>query len=250
MRDTNLNIFEMEEAEVKNAILSFIQSYYAKNKTAPSIGLIADKFKAKGVNRYTFYTLFSGGLPQACKAAGVSVPERVKQTQKALKVRKARGKAKTTGVKEVSSTRLTLTEEQTRRLLGISHLEGKDPLALIDYLLDLDTKLRKTYKLSLAKTKLVADFLGVAIERGWSTMSNPNIVDFITYLWNCGVQNLPPETVSGLISLLNDLRARKWNPSEFVKEATGIHNAVYWYRQYKAGHISAQEFKQKVAFMP
>ncbi|MEM3356900.1 MAG: TusE/DsrC/DsvC family sulfur relay protein [Candidatus Bathyarchaeia archaeon] len=238
------------ETEVKNAIIDFIQSHYAKNKIAPSIRLIADKFKAQGVDRCTFYSYFPKGLSEACKAAGIPAPERLKQTQRALKVKKARSRVEGARVEEVSSTRLTLTEEQTRRLFGISHLEkGKDPSLIVDELLDGDSLLRKKYKLSLSDTKLIAKFLRAAVDRGWSTTSNPNIVDFITYLWNCGVQNLPAETVSGLVNLVNDLRARKWNPSEFVKEATDIHNAVYWYRQYKAGFISVEEFKQKVAFM-
>lgn len=139
-----------------------------------------------------------------------------------------------------------LTEEQTKRLLGISHLEGgTDPLLIIDELLDQDSDLRKTYKLSFQDTKLVVDFLKTSAGRGWLVHSNPNIVECVTHLWNCGVQNLEPNTVDGLIAILKDLKSSGWDPSNFVKEATGVSNLIYYYKQYKKGSITVSEFQQK-----
>ncbi|MEM3627727.1 MAG: TusE/DsrC/DsvC family sulfur relay protein [Candidatus Bathyarchaeia archaeon] len=235
--------------ELKKVIIDYAKEFYGEYKKAPSIRQIITRFKAEKLNRSKLYKFYPGGLAEVCRLAGIPVPERLANTQMALKARMKAQEKKDDGEATIS-LRFMLTEEQTKRLLAISHLEGgKDPLLIIDELLDRDAQLRKRYGLKLRDTKLVSEFLGVALQRGWATSSNPNIVNFVTHLWNCGIQNLPPETVSGLISLLNDLRARRWNPSEFVKEATDIHNAVYWYRQYKAGYISAQEFKQKVAFM-
>ena len=56
-------------------------------------------------------------------------------------------------VKGASSIRLMLTEEQSKRLLGISHLEGgKDPLVVLDELLNYDCKMRR-YGLTLSRRK-------------------------------------------------------------------------------------------------
>jgi hypothetical protein len=80
--------------------------------------------------RSTFYVIFPDGLSEACRAAGVPVPERPRQTMKALEVRK---KGREAEKEALRLTRLMLTEEQTRRILGISHIErGKDQRLITD----------------------------------------------------------------------------------------------------------------------
>ena len=88
--------------------------------------------------RYASSTSLRAGL-----SSGSS--ERMKRTEKATKSKSA--KERFVEDEDAGSSLIRLTEEQSKRLWGISHLEGgKDPLIIIDELLDRDSKLRKTYK--------------------------------------------------------------------------------------------------------
>ena len=114
-----------ETEQVRKEIVKHIQTYYEEHKTEPSVGEITKEFKEQGVNGYTFYRFFPKGKAEACRLAGVPVSmELFKRTEKALKAR-AKARKNDTVIETPSATiRLTLTEEQTKRLLGISHLEG------------------------------------------------------------------------------------------------------------------------------
>ncbi|MEM3040928.1 MAG: hypothetical protein QXG97_02725 [Nitrososphaerota archaeon] len=143
---------------------------------------------------------------------------------------------------------LVLSEAQTRRLYGLSHLEGgKDPLIIVDELLSRDAELRGTYKLSMKDTRLVAGFLKAAAERGWRTTSNPNILTLITHLWKCGVQRLEPEIAKALAEIVEKLWELGWDPAEFVAEAADARSLVNYYFRFKRGELSLEEFRRRVA---
>ena len=106
-------------------------------------------------------------------------------------------------VKEASSMRLMLTEEQTKRLLGISHLEGgKDPLVIVDELLNYDSKMRR-YGLTLSMRKILSETLEVALQRGWKINSEPDFVDAVTKAHKLGILSWPAETVKFLLEVFN-----------------------------------------------
>jgi sulfur relay (sulfurtransferase) DsrC/TusE family protein len=274
----------MNDEELKQAIILYVKDYHEKHTTSPSLRKILNHFRKDKLNFTRFYNVFPGRLAEACSLAGVPVPEdRIKRMQKVTET--SRNEAKDTT--KSSLFRLTLTEEQTKRLLGISHLEGGiDPLLIVDRLLDNDGKMRKSYRLNFSKAKRVSDFLDAAIARGWHTESNPNIVSFLTDLWNAGcmslssqeianlmgfligmknrgwkaneipeyltklsarnVHNLSAETVKGLVEIVHESTKHKWEIGQFVDEATSWHNSIYWFRQYKKGLVSAEEAKKRV----
>lgn len=65
-------------------VLDFLRKYYGKHKKIPSTATLFRSF-----NKTRFYEVFLEGLAQACKAAGIPVPEeRLKQTQKARQAAK------------------------------------------------------------------------------------------------------------------------------------------------------------------
>lgn len=233
-------------SDLEQAILSYIKDCHTKSNRAPSLRVLIRQFKGEGLNFAKFYQLFPRGITEACAKAGVPAPmERIRQTEMAVQGVKMKDAAIQENVP--IQNRLMLTEAQTKRLLGMSHLEGgKDPLIIVDELMDRDSELRRKYKLSFKDTSTVSGFLNMAVGRGWSVSASPNIVDFCTQLWNLGIQQLPPETISGLIQILNTLKASQWDPTQFVREATDARNSVYWFREYKAGRINANDFKRMV----
>jgi hypothetical protein len=90
-------------------------------------------------------------------------------------------------------TCLMLTEEQTRRILGISHIEkGRDTTLIIDEMLDRDASLRKTYKLSFKDTKNVADFLEATTRKSWKL---PWLLTIMAKLWNSGFTHLDQQSL-------------------------------------------------------
>ena len=139
-----------------------------------------------------------------------------------------------------------LTEKQLDRLRGISHLEGgKDLHIVIDELLNRDTELRKK-DLSLEDTKQVSSFLKDTLTRGWCIHTNPNILDAITRLHNRGILRQSPETISGLISLIDELITYQWGVVAFVKDAVAFTGTVNLFRRYKKGKITAKEAKEGI----
>ncbi|MFH0896897.1 MAG: hypothetical protein V1850_02465 [Candidatus Bathyarchaeota archaeon] len=227
----------MSGEELKRAIINYVKDY---EKGVPPVKKIGQKFK---ITLKRFYTIFPGKMPELCRLAGKPLPvERMKRTEKAIKSKGQRT------VEDERPNVIHLSEEQSKRLWGLSHLEkGKDPQLIIDELFDRDSTLRKTYNLSLSDTRLVAEFLKAAVDRGWSMSSSPNVVDFVTDLWNCGVSNLTLGTVKGLISILKDLEKRKWLAVDFVDYVTRHQNELLWYSQYMRGDISFEEFRGRIA---
>jgi DNA-binding Lrp family transcriptional regulator len=141
----------------------------------------------------------------------------------------------------------TLNDDQLARIYGIAHLENMSPSEVLDALLDDDRMLRRKYGLSFKERKMVSDTLNAAVERGWKIRSEPDIIDCIKKGWSMGIFNHQPETVMALLELAKELKAHRWDAAQFVDEATKAHNAVYWFRQYKAGLVSAETARQKVA---
>ena len=227
-------------------IIKFIKGSYDQNGRIPSLRDIIKQFQKEGLSFTGFYKLFPLGLAEACRLAGVPIPsDRIEKTSEA---HAAKEKDKLDVTTERALNCLTLTEDQTKRLFGMSHLEdGEDPLLIVDELLDRDSFIRKQFNLSLLDTKRVAEFLKKAVDGGWSVSAQPNIIECVTNLHNCGIQNLSSETVNGLIQILKDLKTHKLDPTQFVAEASQVQSGIYLLRQYRAGYITLQDFKQKVA---
>jgi hypothetical protein len=202
------------DKDIRSAIISFVQSYHAKNKTVPSIRMISKAFEADGVNRYTFYSLFPNGLRELCKLTAVPAPtERIRRTDRATEASKLKGQS--SSIIEVSPDHLMLSEAQTKRLLGLSHLEdGKDPLLIIDELLDRDSKLRMTCRLSFKGTKAVADFLELATSRGWEV---PPLLSMVMRMWNSGFMHLDQHSLKCLSDMLTEMKSRGLTPKELVE---------------------------------
>jgi len=177
----------------------------------PQLGISLNILRVRGLASRVFTPSFQGGVQEVCRLAGVPAPtDRMGRTAKAVKAVKAKKSAEAKkSVTEEPSMRLVLSEEQTRRLLGISHLErGKDPLVIIDEILDNDSKLRK-YGLSLSKVRLVLEYLENAIERGWNV---PWLIEVQTRLQNAGVMKLKPRDVAAIASFLECMVKRGWRP--------------------------------------
>lgn len=72
--------------DIKEAALRFIREYYAKHGKPSSVELMCRE--VEGLSRRKFYKIFRGGMAEACKQAGIPVPEeRIKATAKARKVK-------------------------------------------------------------------------------------------------------------------------------------------------------------------
>jgi len=226
---------------MRDMVIGYVKRSHKRTNRVPSSTDIVRELHDKGLNLALLYDLFPGGMKQICELAKVPIPsERINKTSQ------ARNRQKTKSHIPSSDGAITLTPDQTQRLLGISHLEGGRDLSMIlQEMFDRDTERRKL-DISLEGLKLTNDFLLLATKVGWSIKKDPNILTAITTLWNKDIQNLPPETVDGLISLLTDLKNRKWNPSDFVSEITNSHNAAHWFMKYKRGEIGGGELKERL----
>ncbi len=120
----------------------------------------------------------------------------------------------------LSPTRLLLSQDQTQRILTISHLEnGKDPMQVVSELLDSDAKRRREFPhLSFANESEAITFLTLSRLHGWN---NPEkFLDFLAQTLNLGLSQLSPTTARAFILLAKELDARKWDIAQFVDEAT------------------------------
>ena len=121
----------VDEGNLDAQILDYVGKHHLKNGQVPSMRSIIRKFRRAGMNNAEFYLRYPGGLGQVCREAGIPAPDRLKYTAKALEARAKKSRQMKKG--EVgngvgSSQRLLLTDEQERRLFGLSHFEGgKDP---------------------------------------------------------------------------------------------------------------------------
>jgi len=148
-------------------------------------------------------------------------------------------------VKE-ASVRLMLSEEQTRRLYGLSHLEGgKDPLVVLDELLNYDSKMRR-YGLTLSKRRVLSEALEAALQRGWKINAEPDFVDAVTKAHNLGILSWPAETVRFLLEVFNWAKSKGWNPFDFADYVTRHYNELVYYMRYLKGEISFEEFKRRM----
>jgi hypothetical protein len=192
----------MNDLELKQPIIKYIRGYYRQNGETPPLRKIIKRFEREKLNFSRFYEIFPGRMSEACGLAGVPIPtERIRRTDRATQASKM---TEPTPHVQVCPSRPMLSDEQTKRLLGISHLEGgKEPLIIIDELLDRDAKLRNTYKLSFKDTKMIADFLNLAIGKGWQV---PWLLSVETYLWNSGFMDLDQQALKWLADLLKQVK--------------------------------------------
>ena len=232
----------MGDKELKLKIIRYVKNSYEQKKKPPSLRGIIKHFKGEKLNFVRFYELFPRGIPELFKLAGVPVPkERMKKTEKATEASKAK-EGQTT--QQNIPHRLMLTEKQTKDLETIAYIEGrKDPLLIIDEFLDRDQKYRKTFDLSLEKIKIVADFLGELVDRGWT---KEVVVDYLVDLWNSGYSSLEFPEGDEILRFFKDLKKRKWDPMKFVSYATENHNLFTWYIEYEQGNISFKEFEKQM----
>lgn len=233
----------MTDQELRQAILQYFKEFCERGEEVPSLRKMFKRFRKEKLNNTRFYMLFPGGLAEACRLAGVPVPKkRIRRVRKAVEA--SRMKEDADEALESFSLTLTLTEDLTKRLLGVSHLErGKDPSLIIEEFLDRDAKLRKNYKLSLAKTKAIGGFLDLMTARKWKV---PEAADVTTRLRNCGFFNLDLNSANRVISFVEDLHRRKWDVNRFIDVATEYHNDIYYFNQYKLGKISRETLKTRL----
>ncbi|MEM3602773.1 MAG: TusE/DsrC/DsvC family sulfur relay protein [Candidatus Bathyarchaeia archaeon] len=229
--------------EFKRAIIEYVKEFYREYNTAPSIRQIISRFESEELNRSKLYERFPGGLAEICRLAGIPAPERLARTRRALEAKMRAKERKDGGA--TSSMRLVLTEEQTKRLLAISHLEGKDELTVMDELLNFDFKLRK-YGLSMEKIKRFSDAVDMAVGRGWKINHDPSFVDAVTKAYNLGMLHLPPETLKLSVEVFDWARKKGWSAFEFADYVTRHHNELMIYMRYVKGEISYEEFKRSV----
>lgn len=232
------------DAETKKEILDFIKKYYETRGNQPSSKVI---IKEGGVSKNKFYEEF-GSVANAWKQAGIPVDQRMfNQTKKA----RASRKEKHSRVEDVESvpSSITLTKEITRRLLGISHLEsGKDPLIILDQLLERDTSFRKR-GINIADSRRILNFIDEAHEKGletpWLLTTMINIEDlrftklrevtsFLEKMTNdmhWPIEKIPefiaeyyrnmsqvaPEEGKNLFKTLGEIRSKGWTIEKFVE---------------------------------
>lgn len=113
----------------RQQVLRFIEDYYDKEGRPPSIRAIAKKIA--GVSKTNFYDLFPGGINEALNLLGIE--GKVEGPTEALEARRA---------KSETGFRIILNEAQTRKLLGIAFLEGKDESIVLDEMLDNQREIR------------------------------------------------------------------------------------------------------------
>lgn len=211
--------------ESKRATLDFIKSHYDDKGEPPSVTLLCKEIE--GLSRRKFYEFFKGGVGEACKLAGVPAPKaRIASTNKALKERRKASEGADLRRRVIAadrhlgagynqgdlSSKIVLSEEQVKRILGISHLEGgKEPRIILDELLERDTFLRENKDLSLDDTKAVFDYLGKAKERKWTI---PMLLSLHVRLWNAGLNSMSSEDIERLLGFLVKMGAAGWDLNE------------------------------------
>lgn len=243
LRTSETALFNRVKMELKKVIIDYAKEFYGEYKKAPSIRQIITRFKAEKLNRSKLYKFYPGGLAEVCRLAGIPVPERLANTQMALK---ARMKAEERKDGEASSSvRLVLTEEQSKRLLAISYLERKDELTVLDELLNFDSQLRK-YGLPMETIKRVSDAVDVAVSRGWKINHDPSFIDAITKAYNLGMLHLPPEKLKFSMEVFDWAKKKGWNAMDLVDYVTRHHNEVVLYMRYVKGEMSFEEFKRRI----
>ena len=126
----------MQKNKFKDQVIQYFQKYYAKRKKVPS-----SRNLFKSFNKTKFYEVFPQGLAQACKAAGIPVPEeRLTQTRKARQTAKKKRLGETekevTLIQDVKQSyeiqhEVQQREEQRRKEFAEKHAK-EDALLLQD----------------------------------------------------------------------------------------------------------------------
>jgi hypothetical protein len=198
---------------------------------------ITEKFN---ISSKTFYKVFSG-ISEACRASGVPMSEgRKNVTLEATRAVKRRGSRQ--GDQNASGSLVSLTQEQTGRLLGLSHLEGgKDPTVILDEMLDRDAQLRSLLEKpeDLGQT---VEALNALLRAGFKFEELGTV---LRRLWRLGILNYPRETLEGLAEIVTSLRLKGWNSGDFVRDAASAESSLHWYFKYKQGEITAREYAIK-----
>jgi hypothetical protein len=171
----------------KTEIVEFVRTYHSTHGKVPSISSVVKQF---GLNKSRFYKLFSG-ISELCSLAQVPIPERrIQSVSQALVSRSSAREQRE--VQQSPIQCLALSPALTKRVYGVSQLEGGlDPSQVLEKLLNQDTENRRL-QLSLPRTKRVSDFLDLAVSRGWKPEL---LVAYLTDAWNAGLINLSEETL-------------------------------------------------------
>ena len=224
---------------LKKQVLTFIGKYHGQHGKVPSIKTVKSQFK---ISNARFYQIFPG-LAEACQQAGCPIPKgRIKQTLNAKRKVKVLVKVKEATAQK--GNRFILTENQTARLQGISHLEGgKDPALIVDELLDLDRKLRRDHGLTLEDIQIVPNFLKDMVERGWKLKQ---IQSYLTDLWNSGYSTLGFPEGCEVLGLFKKLKELGWPLIEFVDYAREYYDEIKLLKGYNNGELSFEEFNERM----
>lgn len=183
--------------DLQREIIRFSRSLYEKHRQVPTIAQITSAFK---ITRTEFYRLFTG-LVELCRLAGIPIPEaRINKTQAASIIRSGQNISQAAARPRVS---IELNDEQTRRVLAISHIEGGiDPSLVVDRLLDTDSVMRHRHELNFDNVKLVATIAAKARKLGYSTS---RLLSLTFAADRVGLTLLNEDTASYLISILREL---------------------------------------------
>ncbi|MCJ7770232.1 TusE/DsrC/DsvC family sulfur relay protein [Candidatus Bathyarchaeota archaeon] len=232
------------ENNVRGEVILFAKTYYQQHGSAPSIRAIVRRFK-KTLNIGRIYELFPDGQGQICREASISLPsDRLNHTSNAQKARVAKTSTNTNSVLGTAeSSRLALTEEQTRRIYGISHLEGgKNPNQIITEMLDRDTTVRRLLEHPENMAEMVR-FVESGLSRGWKI---PWLLEITTNLWNGRVTTLSAQEVGSLVELISELKNRGIEVKQFVQESVNAGSLVNSWRQYRLGQITVDEMIRRL----
>ena len=228
---------------MREEVIAFAQRYHSSHGKPPSVRTIERSFKAQGINRYSFYSEFPGGMRELCRLAGIPAAGSLGQTVAATESRRAASRDTSR-----AAAGITLTENQERRLYAICHLEGgKDPSLVLDEILDRDMRFRKTYKLSMPDTARVAEFLARAIENKWSIHDSPSVLACLSKASSAGLLDLEPALVISLTDLVREIRRRNLTPQQYLDLVARNQSMTSAYLDYKGGKITLYEFQRRLA---
>jgi hypothetical protein len=227
-------------ADLRKSIIGFTASYYSQYSKVPPIRVIKLNFTLSNTE---FYNAFPGGIEELCKACALPTPDRVAQTANAVRARttektERKSSSSSANLPGTNILRITLTEVQSQRLLGLSHLEGgKDPLAILDHILDSDADRRKNSNLTLADESIVNKFVTSAILHGpWQ--NTEELVRFISKAYEYRIDELPRAAAFSLIRLAVELTDQNWDIPNFVDEVTKPYSVLNIYTKYRRGVVT------------
>lgn len=227
------------DTDLKNQVLQFILAEYNSTGEVPSLSRICREID--GLYSEKFYKLFSGGIGEATRLAGVPEPsERLRKTEAATEAKAAPPeRAKSEG------PRVTLTEEQSKRLFGLSHLEsGRDVSILVDEILKRDEELRAE-GMNLEQTRQVFDYIKELRDHGWS------VNEFLQFVNNLTVRvllpMLSPSQANDLIAFLQEPNPQGLSIGQRVDElALGLRVKRLW-EMKERGEITRTQLLEALA---